>query len=347
MKIIFFGKRKLIICIITALIILTALFCAFSKDGSCTLTVTDALDTVSNITVYGGIGKRKAADKCAELIRKYDRRLSVNNPESEIYGFNHSDGGSEFSEEVYNLIKACGEIYHDTDCRFDITIGAVSRLWSGAFLSQRLPESGAISKASAFTDYSALTFDDNSRTITKKAREQELNLGAVAKGFIADRISEYLDSTDVSGALIDLGGNIYVCGKNGKKGNWHIGIQDPNDSSSLIGLVEIDSGFVITSGDYQRYLISDGVRYHHILNAKTGFPSESGLRSVTVISDNGFIGDALSTACFVSGLDNGIRLAKKYNVKAIFVTDDNKVYYSDELDGNLTERNGNYSYSAF
>lgn len=346
MKIIYASRKKIYFAV---LLILLCCALAFAHFGSFrhTVTVTGAMDTVSGITVYGGISSKKTAEKCADMVREYDSLLSISNPESEIYRFNKCDSSFRFSEQTYALIKDCKSLYLDTDGRFDITVGAASKLWSGAFLSQKLPDEEKLAKASALTDYSSLSFDDDSFTITKSIPNQELNTGAVAKGFISDRIADYLKTADIRGALIDLGGNIYVCGNNGTKKKWSIGIQDPNDPSALVGLIALDNGFVITSGDYQRFMISDGVRYHHILDAKTGYPARSGIRSVTIISDSGFTGDSLSTACFITGLEKGIELVKKNNVYAIFVTENDDVFYSQELETAFTKSGKNFSYTAF
>ena len=345
MKIIF--KQKKIYFAAALLLLMCFVIALTHSGGSCTVTVTDALDTVSDITVYGGLNSRKTAEGCADIIRKYDSLLSVSRPESEICRFNNSDSGFRFSDDVYGMIKSCNDLYLDTNGSFDITVGAVSKLWAAAFLSQKLPDSDKLVKASALTDYSSLVFDDDSNTVTKTVPGQEISAGAVAKGFISDKIADYLKTENVRGALIDLGGNIYVCGNNGKKNSWNIGIQNPNDSSALVGLLTLDSGFVITSGDYQRFMISDGVRYHHILDAKTGYPARSGIRSVTIVSDNGFAGDSLSTACFIAELEKGIELVKKNSAYAVFVTENNDVFYSKELEEIFTKSDGSFSYIAF
>lgn len=308
--------------------------------------IDDALNTSSRISVYGK-NARQTAEGCREIIRRYDSLLSVSDPNSEIYGFNSSEGMYSFSTEVFSLIAACEPFYIDTNARFDITVGAVSQLWSSSILSSRLPDSAAVASAAALTDYSSLILNKDNHSIVKTINGQQLNLGAVAKGYISDRIAEYLKSSSVNGALADLGGNIYAFGSKNDGSRWKIGIQNPDDSSAIIGTVSIDEGYVITSGDYQRYMLIDGIRYHHIIDAKTGYPAKSGLRSVTIISDNGFIGDALSTACFIAGLEKGTELAKKYSTKAIFITEDNKVIYSKELENVFNPSDNSFIYSVF
>lgn len=302
------------------------------------------MDTISKISVIGP-GAKKTAHECTDIIYKYDKLLSVSNPDSEIYKFNHSDTGIILSEEVFNIITSCESFYKDTDGLFDITVGALSQLWKTALISQKLPDENNIQKVLPLTNYSSLIFDKNNLSVTKTIKNQQISLGASAKGYISDRIAENLKNTSIKGAVIDLGGNIYVCGTKQNGNTWNIGIQDPNNTSLTIGTVSLDEGFVITSGDYQRYMDKDGIRYHHITDPKTGYPAKSDLRSVTVISNNGFTGDSLSTACFLSGLNKGIELLKKYNAMGIFVTNDNNIYYSKEL--SFTVHNDHYSYFSY
>ena len=341
------NKRILLpVIILSAAVAMPAIYARLAVRQY-TLTVTDAMDTVSAVTIRSGFSSKRIARECADIIYRYDKMLSVDNPQSEISRFNRSAAGSDFSEATYNMLKECGRLYADTDTGFDITVGAVSRLWASSFLTQTMPDEEKLSNAAALTGYPSLSFDDKTLTITKSIPKQELTAGAVAKGFIADKIADYLTTEKTDGALIDLGGNIYVCGNNGRGEEWKVGIQNPDDSSALIGQIRLHEGFVITSGDYQRYMISDGIRYHHILNAVTGYPAKSGLRSVTIVSDSGFTGDALSTACFIAGLDGGIKLAQKYDVGAVFVTDGNEVFYSRRLENTFSGKSEGYTYTAF
>lgn len=330
------------------LLIVTLVFSIFLKfrQQEYTLYIDDSLNTSSRISIYGKNSKQIAED-CAEVIRHYDSMLSISDTHSEIYTFNHSTGTHTFSPEVFKLITDCEQFYIDTEGHFDITIGAVSQLWSNAILTSRLPDKSDISAKAALTDYSSLIINKDNHSITKTINGQHLNMGAVAKGYISDCIAEYLNTASADGALIDLGGNIYVSGKRNNKEGWKIGIQNPDDVSAVIGNLSLNEGFVITSGDYQRYFFDNGIRYHHITDAKNGYPSKSGLRSVTIISENGFLGDALSTACFIVGIKKGIELVKKYNVKAIFVTKDNRVLYSKELENSFTCTDNSFVYSVF
>ena len=150
---------------------------------------------------------------------------------------------------------------------------------------------------------------------------------------LSDMLKSYLSSTDVKGAVVSVGGSILAYGSRDKAGsNWSVAIQHPRKENEFLGVIHLKEGFISTSGDYERYFIKDGVRYHHILDAKTGYPCESGLISVTVVCESGLLSDALSTACFTLGLEKGEKLVEKYGAAAIFVTDDEQIHTVGEID---------------
>ena len=341
----FLSKNKSIILIIILFIgALVVLFANNPKEFS--VNIDDALNTSSRIIIYGNNSKQ-IAKHCEEMVRTYDNMFSATDTTGELYAFNHSDDEYAFSAETFDLISDCEQFYYETNGAFDITLGVLSQLWNNAILTATLPDENSIKDACALTDFSSLKFNEDNHSVSKTIKGQQINLGAVAKGYIAENISQYLKSSEADGALVDLGGNIYVFGKRNNKDKWKIGIQNPFDLSNVIGTVDIDEGFVITSGDYQRYMISDNIRYHHIIDAKTGYPAKTNLRSVTIISDNGFIGDALSTSCFLVGLEQSIELINKYNVSGIIVTDDKRIFYSEGLSNVFNHIENEFTYETF
>ena len=148
-------------------------------------------------------------------------------------------------------------------------------------------------------------------------------------------------------ALIYLGGSVYAKGENETGAPWRIGIKNPDSEASYMGIVSVKDMSVTTSGDYERYFEVEGKRYHHILDLKTGYPAESGLRSVTIISKDATLGDYLSTKCFVLGFDKSKELIEKYKVSAIFITDDRHVFYTKDLEDSFSKIDKEYSYEAF
>ncbi|MBQ3038572.1 MAG: FAD:protein FMN transferase [Clostridia bacterium] len=311
-------KNKLIwlICIVVAVFLLSQMV-----KRRADIDVDGALNTVSHITVVDNKAK-SLAKKCAELINEYDGLFSVSDSQSDVYKINNSGDWVSVSPQTIDIISDSSEFFVQSQGRFDLTVGALSDLWNKGVV----PEHEKIENLLSDVDFSFLQIDFKNSKI--KRGNHKITLGAVAKGYIADRIADYLKEKNAYGAMINLGGNIYAHGTKAKNELWKVGITDPCDTSQLIGAVTVSDKFVVTSGDYERYFEYDGERYHHILDSETGYPAKSGLISTTIISDNGFLADALSTACFILGLEKGAELAHKYNVKIIFVTDDKKIYCS-------------------
>lgn len=336
-------KRKLSLILII-LIALIVIFSYLNKLRVYTATINDALDTITQITLITNDDGSKYIEDITQIINKYDKMFSHTDKESEIYRFNVGEKVS-FSKETYDIIKSSEEFFLETQGAFDLTIGAVSALWNKTFENGVLPYDDKIKKALDTVDYSSLIFEDNN--IKKTILNQEINLGAVAKGYISDVISNYMIENKIDNGLINLGGNIYAKGRNKDNKKWSIGVLDPLKTDSVLLTLDISDKFVITSGNYLRYADINSVRYHHIVDARSGYPADNELNSVTIISDSGFLADILSTSCFLLGYEESIPLLEKYNVCGIFATKDNKVYYSKELKNSIKKMTDNYDFIEF
>ena len=158
-----------------------------------------------------------------------------------------------------------------------------------------------------------------------------IDLGAIAKGFIADRIKEYLLENNVQSALINLGGNVLLVGSKPNGDDFKVGIQKPfEDRNETIAIMELSDVSIVSSGIYERYFKQDDILYHHILNPSTGYPYDTGLTAVTVITNHSVDGDALSTTAFALGLEQGMEFINSLeDVYAVFITKENELYYSD------------------
>ena len=191
-----------------------------------------------------------------------------------------------------------------------------------------MPPAGEIEELLKTVDYTKIRVEGS--TVTLEPPAKAIDLGAIAKGYITDRLVEYLTDNGVTSAIISLGGNIYAIGTSDGR-PFRIGVQDPaGEGGAILGYVEISNKSVVTSGDYQRFFVQDGKVYHHILDPETGYPTDNGLASVTIISDRSTDGDALSTSCFVLGLEDGMELVNGIDgVEAIFVDHDGNMYFSD------------------
>ena len=224
---------------------------------------------------------------------------------------------------VAEIITACAPISEATDGMFDLSVGAVSRLWDFGGENEGVPDPAALKDALATVDYTALRVDGS---IAACNPGQQLDFGAVGKGLACDLAKQYLQNAGVKGAVLSVGGSICVFGARSENGDpWRIGIRDPFDTSRQFGVITLNEGFVSTSGDYEKFFEQDGVRYFHILDAHTGYPATSGLKSVTVVCDSGLLSDALSTACFLLGKEASAPLLEKYRAAAVFVDADGTV----------------------
>lgn len=302
-------------------------------------------DTVISITLYGD-DKIPYIDHCFELAALYESYFSPTLPDSDITNINtHVGEPVTVHEETAELIQKGMEYYHSSEGKFDITVGALSSLWhfpgtgessTGENISSpKVPSKESIDLALSTVDASKIFIDGN--TVMLTADGSSIDLGGIAKGYIADRMKEYLISQGVTSGIINLGGNVLVLGpkNNQKKGSksYTIGIQDPfSEDGETIASVNITDESIVTSGIYQRCFEQDGVLYHHILDIDTGYPCQNDLASVTIINHSSVDGDALSTVCFMMGQKDGLAYAEALkDTEAIFITTDGQISYTSGL----------------
>lgn len=339
------NKKKLIPIILLCVFLIICIFLG-SGVREYSLHTDSVMDTYADITVITDKNGEEIVKKISEILEEYDKKLSHTEEGSEVSQLNNSYS-EEVSEDTYEIIEKCGDFFEDTGGSFDITVGAVCELWSRAFESGVLPSANEISDGLETVGYASLELDsENKRTAITKTG-QKINLGAVAKGYAEDKVREYVDEMDVDGVLVNFGGSVWVKGKNKNGEPWRVGVRDPKSEADILLSLSLSDKFIITSGSYIRFCDIDEVRYHHIIDAKTGYPVQNKLTGVTIVTDSGFVGDALSTSCFLLGLDEGRKLAEKYDAEAVFVTNDNKVYYSRGLEKALKKLSSDYEYIPF
>jgi len=317
------------------LLLFSALVCIFS---SCEKFVdsqvseeTFLLDTIIKITIYEG-GSEEDIKECFALCRKYEKMFSRTIENSEISQIN-SRKISQVSDETTELIKLALDCAELTEGAVDITIEPVSALWDFKSKPPALPNSEKIAEAVKHVGYEKVI--QNGNTITFSDKYTRLDLGAIAKGYIADKLKEYLVSAGVTSAIINLGGNIQCIGQKSGKEKFGIGIQYPFKNES-IAIAQIADMSMVTSGIYERYFKIDDIIYHHLLNPQTGLPVENNLLSVTIFCENSAIADALSTACFVLGYEKGFELIDDLDyVHAAFITADNEVHLTRDFESHI------------
>lgn len=299
------------------------------------------LNTICSITVYSEENKDQTSeelvDEAFDLCQTYEDTFSRTIEGSDIYNINNSGGAPvTVSDDTIEILETAKYFSELSDGAFDITTAPLSIRWDFEGENPSVPPDDEIQELLAKVDYTKIKIDGN--TVTLEAPVEAIDLGAIAKGYIADKLAEFLKDNGVTSAIISLGGNIYAIGENAEeKRPFNLGVQDPQaEDGSILGYLQLSDKSLVTSGDYQRYFMQDGKRYHHILDPKTGYPAESGLSSVTIISDSSVVGDAFSTACFVLGKDKGLELINSYDgVEAIFIDHDGNMYFSDGFGSDL------------
>ncbi|MFG6347545.1 MAG: FAD:protein FMN transferase, partial [Lachnospiraceae bacterium] len=243
----------------------------------------------------------------------------------------NNDGSIEFtvSDILYEILEK--GLYYSEKSKgvFDITIEPESSLWDFTSDNRKVPEDTKIKEAVKLTGYKNAALEDRKLVLEKPG--MGIELGAIAKGFIADKLKEYLKENGVTSGTVNLGGNVLCIGKKPDNSPFRIGIQHPFENrNEVITAVKAEDISVVSSGIYERYFIQDGKMYHHILDPSTGYPYNNGLVAVTIISGKSVDGDALSTTCFAMGLEKGLEFASSLeNVYAVFITEDEKLHYSE------------------
>lgn len=285
-------------------------------------------DTVITITLYQPC-KQELLDQCMELAEYYENLFSPNIEGSDIWRINHGNGDYvPVSEETLSLLSTALSYAELSDGLVDPAIGALSTLWNfGSDNQQIVPSEEAINDALLHTGYPLIEIKED--CVRLSDAHASVDLGFIAKGYIGDRMKEYLLSEGVTSATINLGGNVVALGQKPDGSPFKIGIQKPFESSGTTALVlELSDKSVVSSGNYERYFIQNDILYHHILSPQTGYPADSGLSQVTIISGQSVDGDALSTLCFILGYEKAARLLKDYpEIQAVFITTDGQIIY--------------------
>ena len=287
------------------------------------------LDTVITITIYDS-EDTSLLDGAMEICDYYENLLSRTRESSDIYQLNQGTR-RKVSDETADLLRLALSYSKKTNGLFDPTIGPVSSLWDFHSEKPEVPSEELIQTALPLVDYRKVTLEDH--TVTFQEEGMLLDLGGIAKGYIADRIKEYLVEQGGTSAIINLGGNVLCVGERPDGTPFQVGIQQPftDSASAEIGPLQIQDRSVVTSGIYQRCFEKEGVFYHHILDPGTGYPCDNELVSVTVICDQSVDGDALSTSCFLMGLEKGLDFVRDLkDVQAIFITKKGEVYDSND-----------------
>lgn len=290
-----------------------------------------AMDTYMTFKLYGNNEEvlKRTLNDTKELIVSYEKKWSVMDTSSEIYLLNHSSGIEvEVSNETIKLLQYAKEIAFDTNGSFDPTICPIVKEWGFTTDEYKIPQDEIIQELLTYVDYQNIKIDGNRVVIPS---HYEIDLGAVVKGYVGDKIIELWEQNDVSYGILNLGGNVQTLNQNNQQ-DWKVGIRDPFSEKS-VAVLQVNDKAVVTSGSYERYFVGvDGNTYSHIIDPKTGIPVNNGLLSVTIISEEGRKCDALSTSLYVMGIDEAINYwENRKDFDFVFLTEDKRMIVSENI----------------
>ncbi|SCC17965.1 thiamine biosynthesis lipoprotein [Kosakonia oryzendophytica] len=284
------------------------------------------------------------ASRVFSLIKKYEDLFTVNRAQSQVMEINHAAGQQSVvvSRPVYELIKCAKAASMVRDSAFNLAIGPLVKLWRIGFKGDSVPGAQDIAARLRITRPQDVVLDDAAHSVFLTQPGMEIDLGAIAKGFIADRVRDYLHQQGVSDGLINLGGNVQTLGN--PQGQWTIGVKKPfADADALVGSIEVANKSVVTSGTYERYFEQDGKRWHHILDPRSGYPLDNELDSVTIISADSLDGDIWTTLIFGLGVEKGCAALRQHeDIEAIFVTKNRDIILSSQRQFRFTQCDDSY-----
>ena len=318
-----FRKRKKALCLMLTAALLLCTGCTAEKELPKVSEVGFYLDTVIMLTAY--TEDQQALKDGLEECGRLEKLLSRTAEGSDVWRINHAEGEPvEVSEETAEVLRCAQDISRRSGGAFDVTIAPASTMWNFKTETPALPDAEALAAAAEQIDYTRLELDGNRVRLPKGMM---IDLGGIAKGYIADRVKAFLEKKGIRHAILSFGGNIVAIGRKPDGSDWKVGIQDidkPTGEHMLIARNQ--GGSTVTSGIYERDFEMDGVRYHHLLSPHTGWPVQNELASVTIFSDSSMQGDALATAAFVLGTEEGMKLIESLDgVEALFIARDRKV----------------------
>ena len=294
----------------------------------------ESMDTFMQVSLYGD---KKTAEAVQNEILRLEALFNANDPDSKVSELNQS--GFVEDEDVFKVLEGALKVSQSTDGALDPSVYPLVEEWGFISRDFRIPDKSTIDELLQHVDYTQIALNFNRTYIPEKMK---LDLGAVAKGYAADRAKEILAENEVKSAILNLGGTVAAVGTKPDGSDWKVGISDPESTGGYFATVTLRDRIVATSGSYERYFEQDGKRYCHILDPKTGMSADSGVVSVSIVSDNGLYCDALSTALFVMGAEKAQAYWKNQQdlppFDYILLDDTGKVYVTAGVELTLTDK---------
>lgn len=294
------------------------------------------MDTIVTITVVSDSSRTAdtAINEAFRELRSLEEKFNFYSEKSEISEINRNAGKRpvKVSEETIDILKKAIYVSEITDGAFDITTGPLTRIWD--FHNKVVPDDRIIKETLKLVNYRDIIVNEKQKTVFLRKKGMLIDLGGIAKGYGADRAMEVLKKNGITSCLVAIAGDIRASGLKPDGTPWLIGIRHPRSegSDTIIASLPLRDSAISTSGDYERFFIKEGKRYHHILDPRTGYPSLA-TGGVSVIADAGYLSDSLATAVFVLGPEKGIEFLKRQGYRGIFITEDLKVYSTGDLEG--------------
>ncbi len=325
--------KKKIVAGVLMLVLLSACNRAAPSGPVAIQTELNYLGTVISISLYDE-APASVLEDAFDAVADVHARMSVHEASSEIASLNRDGFLGNASPDTLALIEMGRSVSEASGGAFDITVGVLTGLWDIGGEHPNVPEPAKIVRALGVTGYKHLDADAASATVRFAEQGMAADLGAIAKGYACDEAARILREAGVQHAMLDFGGNIYALGEYPDGSPWRIGLRTPliGEEAAYMGILSVRDKAVVTSGAYERFFEQDGKTYHHILDPHSGYPADSGLLSVTVVCENSAMADALSTACFVLGTQEGLKLIRSWDgVEGIFITEEKEVFITDGL----------------
>jgi thiamine biosynthesis lipoprotein len=271
-------------------------------------------------------------ERAQKRIEELDKMLSTGDVDSEVSILN-SEGKGVLSEDAFYLMNRAMEICKMTDGAFDPAIYPIMEEWGFTTGDYQVPEASKITELLEYIDPEAITLYEDTKKVEFEKEGMEIDFGGIAKGYASAEVMKIFEDYNVSCGIVNLGGNVqvYRCKTDGSP--WRIALQNPDSEDGYLGILKIEDKAVITSGGYERYFEQDGQTYHHIIDPSTGYPAENGLKSVTIISDDGVLADGLSTALYVMGTERARQFWGEHSDEfdVILLTENGEMYVSERV----------------
>lgn len=335
---------KLICALLCLAILLPLAACGETKESQREIF---AMDTVMTLTAYGNY-REAGLDAAQSVIHSMDSILDPELDTSITYAINNAQGANvSVTAQVANMLSTAKDVYDKSNGSLDLSLYPVIKLWGFVDGRYYVPTDTEISQAlslKAFDKMSLTSFPSSGSYAVSFPAGTQISFASVGKGCAADSAIDAMRQAGVTSGIVSLGGNVQTLGQKPNGDDWKIAIQDPNNTSSYLGVLSVGETAVVTSGTYQRNFTSNGKTYHHLINPKTGYPVTNSLLSVTIICDNGTLADCLSTAIFVLGETNGLNYWRNHGgFEMIMVNSSNEIICTSGLIEEFTLANDSYT----